>query len=379
MSLSVPTRAGHLSPPRLLPVGVDDFRRLVEGSGDIFWVADTGSDADGGRLLYVSPRVEQLIGLARGRLSDEPQLWNQALLPEDAAKLPSPFFAETGLGQDSECEYRIRDVAGKVHLLHERRIALRRDAGRTVRWAGIAHELPEQPREVDIDAHFVQLIAHELRAPLHAIRGWTYVLRSGGGLRVDQLKALEAIERNTLTQARLVEELEESRLLLCGGMTLEAGPAVLSTLVERAVEAAEPFAGTKHIGVTAVHDTAAEAVWCDEKRLRLGLVNLMVAIVKFTLADGSILLRSGRRSDSLVLELHTSAIAMDPMLLPQLFRDGAPRRDGIPYPVGPGLGLLVAREAVALHGGSLSATSDGSGRGAVFTIELPQGPVDRLS
>src|SRR5258705_9392792 len=79
---------------------------------------------------------------------------------------------------------------------------------------------------------FLAVVTHELRSPLNAIRGWAHVLRHSGELLPTQLKALDAIDRNTQTQARLVDDLLDSQRILCGKLELVHSRVPLASVLD---------------------------------------------------------------------------------------------------------------------------------------------------
>src|SRR6185369_16243949 len=139
---------------------------------------------------------------------------------------------------------------------------------------------------------FLAVVTHELRSPLNAIRGWAHVLRRAGALSDMQLKALDAIDRNTVAQAQMVDDLLDSQRILCGNFHLEPSRASLAELIGEAVDAVQPAADAKRIRIEVRHDPAIDIVSVDVRRLRQALTGLLSNAVKFTPDDGRIDVRS---------------------------------------------------------------------------------------
>jgi len=365
------------------------FQRFAESSEDVFWLADLGRNA----LVYVSPRFEELWGVAPEVLLREPQHWNRAVVAEDASRLPSPFFADDASHGERVLEYRIRDRHGATRWIRDRRFHLRDDDGQTVRVGGIAEDVTERKRRELADAEllarerearaeaeaaalakdeFVAVVTHELRSPLNAIRGWAHVLRHSGTLNATQLKGLDAIDRNTQAQAHLVDDLLDSQRILCGKLELDLRRVPLADVLEQALESVRPAADQKRIRIEVSHDPALGLVHADPDRLRQALVKLLSNAVKFTPEDGIVTLRSLQRSEGAAIEISDTGIGLEPAQIPFVFdrfqqadSSSTRRANGL------GLGLSLARQLVELHGGRISAHSPGPGLGTTFVIELP--------
>lgn len=364
------------------------FRRFAESSKDVFWLADLEAQ----RLLYVSPRFEALWGIAPAALMADPSLWQRAVVADDADRLPQPFFADAPGNDESVREYRIAGRDGHTRWIRDRRFALR-DGDGGARIGGIAEDVTERKqREIDDKAllererraradaeaatqakdEFLAVVTHELRSPLNAIRGWSHVLRHSSALQPVQLKALDAIDRNTQAQAHLVDDLLDSQRILCGTLQLDLGRVPLAVLVEEAMESVRPAALLKRIRLEATHDPAIAMVVADADRLRQAMTKLLSNAVKFTPEDGIVSVSTRRRDGGLEIEVRDTGVGIEPSKLPLVFErfqqadsSNARRANGL------GLGLTLAQQLVELHGGRIAVRSDGAGRGSTFTIELP--------
>jgi CheY-like chemotaxis protein len=207
---------------------------------------------------------------------------------------------------------------------------------------------------------------------LNAIRGWAYVLRRCGGLDETQLKALDAIDRNTRTQANMVDDLLDSQRILYGNLRLNIGCVALAELIDTTVRDTLPSAHAKHIRIDVAHDPRVGSARVDVLRLAQALSNLLNNAVKFTPDGGHVQVRSARRQGLLAIEVQDTGVGLDPAQLAHVFdrfrqADGSTtRRHG-----GLGLGLSLARQIVELHGGRIGVQSAGVGHGSTFIIELP--------
>ena len=218
---------------------------------------------------------------------------------------------------------------------------------------------------------FIAVISHELRTPMTSILGWTRMLALGGLDEQTHREALEALERSTHAQARLIEDLLDESRIAAGKLRLELRPADLRKLVSEAVGMVRPAAAAKRIKISVASPDRDCSTLADPARLQQVIGNLLSNAVKFTPEEGTIDVRVVADDTSAIVEVSDSGRGIDPSLLPHIFdrfRQGSSsgeRQDGL------GLGLAITRHLVEMHGGTVHATSDGQGSGSTFTIRLP--------
>ena len=219
---------------------------------------------------------------------------------------------------------------------------------------------------------FLATLSHELRTPLTAMLGWAKVLLRKRDDPETLVRGLEAIERNAGAQARLIDDLLDMNRIVSGKLLLDMQPTDLGEVAQAALEAVRPSADAKELRLRLVVDPHAGPVPGDPGRLQQVMWNLLTNAVKFTPPGGSIELAIRRLECELELRVADSGIGIAADFLPYVFdrfRQGdasITRLHG-----GLGLGLSIARELVELHGGTISASSEGEGRGASFSVRLP--------
>jgi signal transduction histidine kinase len=220
---------------------------------------------------------------------------------------------------------------------------------------------------------FIAIISHELRTPMTSILGWTRMLGLGGLDEQTRLEALDALERSTLAQAKLIEDLLDESRIASGKLRLEPRALNLRTVLSNAISQARPAAEAKHISISAdCGDVDRYDVFADPARLQQAIGNLLGNAIKFTGEGGTVIVRLHRKDVDGVIEVSDSGQGIAPALLPHIFErfrqgDGlTPERHS-----GLGLGLSITRHIVEMHGGSVSASSAGPGQGATFTVRLP--------
>jgi signal transduction histidine kinase/CheY-like chemotaxis protein len=219
-----------------------------------------------------------------------------------------------------------------------------------------------------IKDQFLASVSHELRTPLSAIVLWARLLGESGAEDEQQLgEGVTAIKRSAEELRILIDSLVDASRLARGKLKLERELVDLGSIARAALKTARTAAEEKTVGLELELDPAVGTVEADARRLAQVVQQLVNNAVKFTPHGGRVSVRIAREADTVELRVTDTGEGMSAASLSQVFRTGSGDRSG----GGLGLGLTVARQLVELHGGSLTARSDGPGRGAVFTARLP--------
>jgi signal transduction histidine kinase/CheY-like chemotaxis protein len=221
---------------------------------------------------------------------------------------------------------------------------------------------------------FLAVLSHELRTPLNAILGWCQMLQSGVTPPGGTTHGVAVIERNAMAQLRLIEDLLDVSRIVTGQFVLEKQRVDLHDVVTTAVESVQPTAAAKNISLVThpAPPASQRSVHGDASRLQQAVWNLLSNAVKFTPAGGAIHLEMHARTSGIEIAIRDNGQGISAAALPVIFDrlqqgdNGAARKHG-----GLGLGLAIVRQIVELHHGTVSAESDGPGRGATFRILLP--------
>lgn len=221
---------------------------------------------------------------------------------------------------------------------------------------------------------FLATMSHELRNPLNVILGYSELL-----LRMDEVKTSpqllrmsEALRRNALAQSYLIRDLLELSRLRSGKLMLSSETVPILSVINNAIETVRVDADAKQITITV--DAPEEPLFVQGDLLRLEQIvwNLLSNAVKFTLPNGRIAVRLSRENDEVVLQIEDNGQGIDPAFLPkvfEMFRQGDARASR--EHTGLGIGLALVQQLVKLHNGSVTAYSEGVGKGASFTVRLP--------
>ena len=319
-----------------------------------------------GRIIFTPeddaqgrPEREMQLALTQGRAENE--RWH---VRQDGSRfwgsgLVTPLQDEAGTTQgfvkimrDKTAQRQIE--AEREHLLQQEQAA-REEAER-------ANRLKDE---------FLAVLSHELRSPLNPILGWSQLLQGGRLNEIQQKEALATIERNAQLQAQLIEDLLDISRIMQGKLTLVAAPVNLAVVISAAVDTVRLAAQAKHIEI-ALDLGEVAPLWGDAARLQQVVWNLLSNAVKFTPQGGQVTVEL-RQIDRLAqIRVIDTGKGIAPPFLPYVFEyfrqedSSTTRQFG-----GLGLGLAIVRQIVEMHGGRVSAESQGENQGATFIVQLP--------
>jgi signal transduction histidine kinase/CheY-like chemotaxis protein len=219
---------------------------------------------------------------------------------------------------------------------------------------------------------FLMTLSHELRTPLTAIHGWVRMLSTGVVGPEEQGRALTTIERNARAQTRLIDDLLDVSRAISGKLRLDARPVNVVDSVRSAIDTLTPALDAKSIRVETSFDHDAGTILADPDRVAQIVWNLLSNAIKFTPEDGVVRVAVTRAGTNVEITVTDSGIGIRAEFVPYVFERfrqadaGSRRRYG-----GLGLGLAIVRHLVELHGGTVTAESEGEGKGASFRVRLP--------
>jgi PAS domain S-box-containing protein len=244
-----------------------------------------------------------------------------------------------------------------------RRISLALENARLYRQAQEANRAKDE---------FLATLSHELRTPLNAILGWTQILRAKRLDEVTTNRAFEAIERNAKAQAELIEDMLDVSRIITGRLRLELQAVELAASVEAALDSVRPTADAKGVRLECEVTQESGPISGDPRRLQQIVWNLLSNAVKFTPAGGLVRVKLEHLEYQAKLTVSDTGKGISPQFLPYVFDRFRQAETMVSRTAGGlGLGLSIARHLVELHGGVIEASSEGEGRGAMFTVTFP--------
>lgn len=347
----------------------------------------TGPDGD---VTFMSPSFMSVTGMHRDQVRGFG--WADVVHHLDRDRLMAAWQEALRVKVIFQAEFRVRVATGEYRWYRTRVVPDRNEDGVVTGWVGAIVDLHELHMALDERAEalekaeaarrhaeeashlkdeFLATASHELRTPLNAIVGWVHVLQTGALTDDEQRRqAVNAIERNARIQTRLIEDLLDVSRMIQGRVSLAVAPLMMSTVVESAVETIRHAADAKKIAIEVEQAPEPMPVIGDEHRLQQIVWNLLANSVKYTPHGGTISCSLTREGGRAVVRVTDSGEGIDPSFLPHVFE---PFRQGASATMrsGLGLGLAIVRRLVDLHGGRISAESEGLGRGSTFTVSLP--------
>jgi signal transduction histidine kinase/ActR/RegA family two-component response regulator len=223
-----------------------------------------------------------------------------------------------------------------------------------------------------IKDEFLATLSHELRTPLTSLLGWSSVLREARRDEKVLNQGLEAIDRNARVQAQLIDDLLDVSRIVSGKLNLEVRPLDITSVTRAAINVVRPAADAKGISLDYWAEPGLGAISADSARLHQIIWNLLSNAVKFTPNGGKICIRVEQDGADARVTVKDTGQGIEPEFLPRVFdrflqADSSTTRSF----GGLGLGLAIVRHLVELHGGTVSAQSEGLNKGATFSATFP--------
>lgn len=232
----------------------------------------------------------------------------------------------------------------------------------------LLNQLEQADRQKDL---FLATLSHELRTPLNSMLGWIKLLRSKSDDSIDFQHGLDVIERNTRAQVKVISDILFVSRVITGKLELEQEQIDLLPVVQMAIDIVTPSVEAKNIKLHFSYGDDCQVLG-DTDRLQQIFLNLLSNAIKFTRKNGRIDVRVSCDYQFVKIKITDSGQGIKSEFLPFVFErfrqaDSSYTREA----GGLGLGLAIVRHLVELHGGKITAKSDGENRGSTFTVTLP--------
>ena len=269
----------------------------------------------------------------------------------------------------------IRDALGKVtgavNMLVD--ITERKETERALREAKDQAETASRAKD-----DFLAALSHELRTPLNPALLLASERAEDPSVSEELRRDFLAIRDDIELEARLIDDLLDLTRISRGKLRLETRPVDLHAFLNASWERLKAEAAEKELNVEFELADGSACVEADPVRLQQIFWNVIRNAVRFTPARGRIRIRSYGGDGKWHVEVIDNGVGIEPPELVRIFTPFDQGQHGHRFG-GLGLGLAISRRLTELHGGRISATSEGRGRGATFTIELPAAVADVVS
>ncbi len=382
-------------------------------------------DTEGG-CKYTNPRYQAICGLKAAESLEK--RWLESVHPEDRERAVASWSAYICQGRNYLEEFRFQTANSSVCWVQVRSSPMLSGQGELLGYVGTLEDITERKQAEEVRAQvireqtarheaeaanrmkdeFLAVLSHELRTPLTSMLGWSKILRAKKLDDKATSRALEAIERNAISQMQLIEDILDVSRIIRGQLRLNVSAVNLLSVMEAALEAVRPLAEPKEIKLNTFLDTTVGSVYGDPARLQQIVWNLLTNAIKFTPKGGRVEVRLSTyfgfsisdfglgsdaenldsssanetsnlkskipnpKSQYAQIQVIDTGIGISAEFLPKVFErfrqaDSTTTRSHN----GLGLGLAIVRHLVELHKGTIFAQSPGTGQGAIFTVRLP--------
>ncbi|MFN9762782.1 MAG: PAS domain S-box protein [Pseudanabaena sp.] len=260
--------------------------------------------------------------------------------------------------------------------------------------AQLQHINEELIKATRLKDEFLANMSHELRTPLNAILGMTEILQEEifGDLNDRQMQSLQTIEKSSNHLLELINDILDVAKIEAGQIHLSCQPSNVETLCQSSLVFIKQQSFSKNIQLESVIPANLPTINLDERRIRQVLINLLNNAVKFTPNGGKIILQvnyiefldnaeivQSRACDTLEISIIDTGIGIAPDQIKRLFQPFVQVESALNRNYeGSGLGLVLVKRLVELHGGEVRLTSE-LGVGSCFTIAIPNSPFCELS
>ena len=278
------------------------------------------------------------------------------------------FFSVATITEEPDMREMFESIGSEIgQFIHRKRVEQERENLLTQEMT-----LRQQAEKASqLKDEFLATVSHELRTPLNSILGWAQLLQRGMLSDAQRDDATDTILRNAIAQSQLINDLLDMSRLITGNFPLELAPTDIRSLVDSAVEIVRPQAEAKWIRIATTYGDGA-TITCDAERVQQMVWNLLVNAIKFSPEGGTVEVLLDTNEKDITIAVRDNGQGIDPKFLPHVFDrfrqgDSSSTRKHR----GLGLGLAIVTNLAELHGGKVSVTSEGLGKGAEFTITLP--------
>jgi len=344
-------------------------------------------------VVHHDQNLARLYGLPESTDSVLERHWEH-IHPDDRAAVQAALEAAKKDGHLYIREYRTFQPDGSVRWLSGRGRLQHDESGQPEVLNGLVIDISDLKKlEESLLAsdrhkdHFLAVLAHELRNPLAPLLSAARLL---GGEPLDVVQAAwcrDVITRQVQRMAVLLDDLFNLSAIKYGRLRMEMGTVSLQSAVGAAVEAALPLMQSRNQRLEIGLPQPPPLLHADAGRVEQVLTNLLSNAAKYTPPGGRIRLLARRigpaegtsHLDEVEIAVHDTGIGLDANDCERIFGmfsqvDSAASAG----PGGLGIGLALVKGLVELHGGRVSAYSEGLGHGSVFTVVLPSLPEGSL-
>ncbi|WP_053076510.1 ATP-binding protein [Caenimonas sp. SL110] len=350
------------------------YQLAVRGSSAGLWDWDMLA-----HTMFYSPRLRQLLGYTALEFPDLPSSLANVMNEQDLEIAREALRLHLSDEQPYQVECRLRLKSGEWRWFLINGMAQKNALGQAFRMAGSVIDVSERKRAEQVlqeanraKDEFIATLAHELRNPLAPIRTGLEILKKDKANGPASARARETMERQLVHMIRLIDDLLDISRINSGKIRLETSRMSLATAVESAVEISRPAIEARGHALTVELSPSPIELMADATRLAQALGNLLNNAAKYTPSGGHIRVAAHQEANLAVIEVSDNGVGIPAQMQEKVFAlftqvgRTLDRSQG-----GLGIGLYLVRSLVEMHGGTVTAASDGPGKGSTFTVRIP--------
>ncbi len=355
------------------------FRTLAENISQFAWIADAA-----GWLYWYNQRWYDYTGTTLEEMQGWG--WKSVHHPDHVERVVAHFQHSLDTGELWEDTFPLRGKDGNYRWFLSRAVPIRDASGNITHWFGTNTDVTEQREAAEIqreladklreaDRHkdeFMAMLAHELRNPLAPLRNALNILQLTPGSSDDARTIHELMDRQLNQLVRLVNDLLDVSRVRLGKIDLRRDQVKLKTVITQAVETCRPAIDEAQHDLRLAIPSEPIFISGDAQRLEQVFSNLLNNSCKYSAPGSKIVIAVRRDDQEAVISVKDNGVGIAHDKLPHIFDvftqvdSSLERSQG-----GLGIGLALVRQLVELHGGSVTAKSDGLGHGSEFVVRLP--------
>jgi PAS domain S-box-containing protein len=328
--------------------------------------------------VWLSPELADIYGFAPDDTTYDRTRLAGMVRPEERERLSALIAEALRERRDYAVEFEFRHAGtGEWRWMEARGRAVYGNDGTPTMLYGLGIDITERRLAVEAlqDAdrrkdEFLATLAHELRNPLAPISSGLHILRSGKASMAGT--ALEIMERQVGQMVRLVDDLLDVARITTGKVELRCEPFDLAAAINDAIETCQPALAHREQPFSLATPPQPIHVNADRTRLAQVFANLLNNSSKYSEPGQPIAIAFARDGGEAVVRVRDTGIGIHPEMLPRVFdmfrqadHTGGRSRGGL------GIGLSLVKRIIELHGGAVSAHSDGLGLGSEFVVRIP--------
>jgi two-component system CheB/CheR fusion protein len=334
-------------------------------------------DARSGRVLEFNDTFLRVTGFSR---EEAQALHALDLYPEDSLEVVRECLARMREGKPlNDVPLRAKRKAGEALDVTISATAAYDDAGNAVRSRWVMRDVSarrkaerELAEAARMREQFLAMVSHELRSPLHAINAAFQIIDSPDADDDHRKRSEAVVRRQTRHMVRLVDDLLDVSRIIHGKLQLERVPLNMCEVTRGALDALAPSFHAKGVVLVTEGMEYALPMFGDPSRLTQVVTNLLQNALRYTPEARRVSVSCTCEGNFAKIVVADEGRGIDPADLPNIFGMFAQSRQGLArIEGGLGLGLTIAERIVTSHGGTITAASDGVGKGARFTVALP--------